>query len=98
MKAVVAAFNQEKALVGAFSVITNLRMELFEALVLMLVSSVMLMMMPRDPRPAPRPCRGRVRWAGRVAAAKCRHYHAKHTAAAIKIPRPGDTPLKRNIL
>ena len=33
MKAVVAAFNQEKALVGAFSVIANLRMELFEALV-----------------------------------------------------------------
>ena len=32
MKAVVAAFNQEKALVGAFSVITNLRMALFEAL------------------------------------------------------------------
>ena len=30
MKAVVAAFNQEKALVGAFSVITNLRMELFK--------------------------------------------------------------------
>ena len=34
MKVAVAAFNQEKALVGAFSVITNLRMELFEALVL----------------------------------------------------------------
>ena len=33
VKAVVGAFNQEKALVGAFSVITNLRMELFEALV-----------------------------------------------------------------
>ena len=33
VKAAVAAFNQEKALVGAFSVITNLRMELFEALV-----------------------------------------------------------------
>ena len=32
MKAVLVAFNQEKALVGAFSVITNLRMELFEAL------------------------------------------------------------------
>ena len=31
VKAAVAAFNQEKALVGAFSVITNLRMELFEA-------------------------------------------------------------------
>ena len=31
MKAVVAAFNQEKALVGAFSVITNLRIELFQA-------------------------------------------------------------------
>ena len=35
MKAVVAAFNQEKALVGAFSVLTNLRMELFQALILM---------------------------------------------------------------
>ena len=33
MKAVVAAFNQEKALVGAFSVITNLRMKLFQALI-----------------------------------------------------------------
>ena len=33
MKVVVAAFNQEKALVGAFSVLTNLRMELFQALV-----------------------------------------------------------------
>ena len=32
MKAVVAAFNQEKALLGAFSVFTNLWMELFEAL------------------------------------------------------------------
>ena len=32
VKAVVAGFNQEKAL-GAFSVITNLRMDLFEALV-----------------------------------------------------------------
>ena len=30
---VVAAFNQEKTLAGAFSVITNLQMELFEALV-----------------------------------------------------------------
>ena len=28
VKAVVAAFNQEKALVGAFCVITNLRMDL----------------------------------------------------------------------
>ena len=33
MKAVVAAFNQEKALVGAFSVLTNIRMELFQALI-----------------------------------------------------------------
>ena len=32
MKAVVAAFNWEKALVGVFFVITNLRMDLFEAL------------------------------------------------------------------
>ena len=38
MKAVVAAFNQEKALVGAFSVITNLLMELFQALVLSLAA------------------------------------------------------------
>ena len=37
MKAVVAAFNQEKALVGAFYVITNLRMELFQALALTLL-------------------------------------------------------------
>ena len=37
MKAVVATFNQEKALVGAFSVITNLRMELFETLLLILI-------------------------------------------------------------
>ena len=36
MKAVVAAFNQEKALVGAFSVITNIRMDLFRALVMTL--------------------------------------------------------------
>ena len=33
VKAVVAALNQEKALVAAFSVITNRRMELFQALV-----------------------------------------------------------------
>ena len=32
VKAVVAAFNQEKALVEAFSVITNHRIELFQAL------------------------------------------------------------------
>ena len=37
MKAVVAAFNQQKALVGAFSVITNLRMDLLEALLSRLV-------------------------------------------------------------
>ena len=41
MKAVVAAFNQEKALVGAFSVITNLRMELFEALVCSLCNLIL---------------------------------------------------------
>ena len=44
MKAVVAAFNQEKALVGAFSVITNHRMDFFEALLctaVMLVSRLM---------------------------------------------------------
>ena len=44
MKAVVAAFNQEKALVGAFSVITDLRMELFEALLTMVVMVLMRVM------------------------------------------------------
>ena len=39
VKAVVAGFNQEKAL-GAFSVITNLRMQLFEALASMLLGTV----------------------------------------------------------
>ena len=38
VKAVVAAFNQEKALVGAFSVLTNLRMELFQALLVSLLA------------------------------------------------------------
>ena len=42
MKAVVAAFNQEKALVGVFSVITNLRMELFEALQTNLVELIFI--------------------------------------------------------
>ena len=46
MKAVVAAFNQEKALVGAFSVITNLRMELFGALVTGVVAVVTLCLTP----------------------------------------------------
>ena len=32
MKVLIGVFNQEKALVGAYSVITNLRMELFQAL------------------------------------------------------------------
>ena len=32
VKVLVGAFNQGKALVGAFSVITNLQMDLFEAL------------------------------------------------------------------
>ena len=40
VKAVVAAFNQEKALVGAFFVITNLRMELFGALVMCCLGGV----------------------------------------------------------
>ena len=46
MKAVVAAFNQEKALVGAFSVITNLRMELFEALVITDIEVITVTMIP----------------------------------------------------
>ena len=33
MKALVGAFNQEKALVGAFSVIANLPMDFFQALI-----------------------------------------------------------------
>ena len=42
MKAVVAAFNQEKALVGAFSVIKNLRMELFQALLSTAADSIQI--------------------------------------------------------
>ena len=42
MTAVVAAFNQEKALVGAFSVVMNLRMELFEALLIYYLQVVWL--------------------------------------------------------
>ena len=42
MKAIVAAFNQEKALVGAFSVLTNLRMELFQALLITPPSPLLL--------------------------------------------------------
>ena len=47
MKAVVADFNQEKALVGTFSVITNLRMDLFEALVREQVILVILLISKR---------------------------------------------------
>ena len=46
MKVVVAAFNQEKALVGAFSVIMNLRMELFEALVITDIEVILVTMVP----------------------------------------------------
>ena len=67
MKAGVAAFNQEKALVGAFSVIANLRMELFGALVTMvyhappphmagakfMLGQVLGMITVEHPRPAP---------------------------------------------
>ena len=42
VKTLAAAFNQEKALVGAFSVITNLRMELFEALLDNILTSRLL--------------------------------------------------------
>ena len=49
MKAVVAAFNQEKALVGAFSVITNLRMELFEPVIQAAVLREMPDMSKHDP-------------------------------------------------
>ena len=46
MKAVVAAFNQEKALVGAFSVLTNLRMELFQALMETLLEMALARLQP----------------------------------------------------
>ena len=47
---VVAAFNQEKALVGAISVITNLRMELFKALVYWDLSYSYIMVTLRENR------------------------------------------------
>ena len=37
--AVIAAFHQEKAVVGAFFMITNLRMDLFEALLVDITQS-----------------------------------------------------------
>ena len=59
MKAVVAAFNQENALVGAFSVITNLRMELFEALThTRCVSPCPRHTVIDNGKPGPRPARG----------------------------------------
>ena len=61
MKAVVAAFNQEKALVGAFSVITNLRMELFQALV---TNDGAVLRDPADPGAQQRPGGPRGREAG----------------------------------
>ena len=42
-----AAFNQEKALVGAFSVITNFRLELFQALLDTLLTLVRARAAPR---------------------------------------------------
>ena len=64
MKVVVAAFNQEKALVGAFSLITNLRMEIFEALVLYLLGALLTAHRCWSPRmlgSPPGPC---WRWCG----------------------------------
>ena len=46
VKALVGAFNQEKVLVGAFSVITNLRMVLFETLVNRQLSSLLTLTQP----------------------------------------------------
>ena len=60
MKAVVAAFNQEKALVGAFSVITNLRMDFFEALTAM--STMLMPLRPGRCLPAPAPAAQRTTW------------------------------------
>ena len=62
MKAVVAAFNQEKALVGAFSVITNLQMDLFEALVV--TNDGAVLRDPADPGAQQRPGEPRGREAG----------------------------------
>ena len=52
VKALVGAFNQEKALVGAFSLITNLRMDLFEELLQAAAAWV--------PAPGPPPVRAMV--------------------------------------
>ena len=60
MKAVVAAFNQEKALVGAFSVITNLRMDFFEALVSMITNFAFISATVCSQPPEPVPDRAAV--------------------------------------
>ena len=63
VKAVVAAFNQEKALVGAFSVITNLRMEIFEALVVRREVMTSITMLPPRRWASARTAAATWRWA-----------------------------------
>ena len=70
MKAVVAAFNQEKALVGAFSVITNLRMEFG------------CNFLHRHRLPLPGPAHGRGGGVARGRAGAGPRRHAGHGAAA----------------
>ena len=53
VKAGVAAFNQEKALVGAFSVITNLRVDIRFQLYLTVVEGGPILGRPSAPRPGP---------------------------------------------
>ena len=79
MKAVVAASNQEKALVGAFSVLTNLRMELFQALIPTLILVNQLSAHPNAPGGA-----GLLTGTGRPGSATC----GRRTPG----PRPGSTP------
>ena len=94
MKAVVAAFNQEKALVGAFSVIMNLRMEFFEALISSLTRYLSLLVNHKPGEPVPH---FSVRL-GRVEAALlhglffsfCLYFHVQPCQCKCKVERFND--------
>ena len=92
MKAVVAALNQEKALVGAFSVITNLRMELFEALEYNIRSELL----PDDDGARPGGDQPLALAAARRGEAG-QHWRPLHAAAGRPGPgpRPGGGPARR---
>ena len=88
MKAVVAAFNQEKALVGVFSVIMNLRMELFQALVntvLYITGTGQILILQHETiNPAGTPARARVSGESLISGdGSCHPHHGGNTVTQL---------------